>query len=247
MKPLLTSSPWGFRFFTPDVYFRTMKSLEIDELCLLGGEPGAFPLTLPEGAEGGKRFRDAMAAAGVSALEAAIPLDRPGDLVTVAAAGARYLRICEVWERDPESFRNVVRRIGELGKRAADAGMRLIVENHGGLLADADDCLRFFDAVGTDRALLNFDGANFLAFAGQDPLAALRKLRGCIGFAHLKNVGGDRKFCRLAEGVIDCRPIVAELRAIGVPLAVEYEDSENIVRGTADDLAELRRMLAGNA
>ena len=247
MKPLLTSSPWGFRFFAPDDYFRTMKSLGIDELCLLGGEPGTFPLTLPGGAEGGKRFRDAMAAAGVSALEAAIPLDRPRDLESAAASGARYLRICEVWERDPESFRSVVRRIRELGERANDAGMRLIVENHGGLLADADDCLRFFDAAGTDRALLNFDGANFLAFAGQEPLAALRKLRGCIGFVHLKNVGADQKFSPLADGVIDYRPIVAELRTLGVPLAVEYEDPDNAARGTADDLAELRRLLAGNA
>ena len=64
----------------------------------------------------------------------------------IAAVGAEYLRICEVWEHTEEEFRRVSVKLKELGRRAGDLGLKVIVENHGGLMATSEDCLRLFEA-----------------------------------------------------------------------------------------------------
>ena len=247
-----SSSPWGFRFMETADYCRALKSLGIDRLCFMLGAEGGFPQALKGGSSQAGKYREIFAKEGVSALEVAMSLDGTADDVkTIADVGATYLRICEVWAHTKEEFTRVTNRLRELGKQAADHGLTVIVENHGGLMATSADCLRLFEKVGLDNVTLNYDAANFVHYGGEDALTALNATRGVIGFTHLKNVSenGFQKgvFCRVKDGVIDYRPILAELKTFySGCLCLEYEKPEDVMEGTADDLAALNALVVSD-
>ena len=247
-KHFFSSSPWGFRFMETDQYCRSLKSLGIDRLCFMLGPQDGFPQALKGGSKQAEKYRELFEKEGVSALEVAMLLDGTADDVkTIAAVGARYLRICEVWAHTEEEFTRVTNRLRELGKQATDLGLTVIVENHGGLMATSSDCLRLFEKIGMDNVTLNYDAANFLHYGGEDPLTALKATRDVVGFTHLKSVSesGFQKgvFCRIRDGVIDYQPILAELDMFYAGcFCLEYEKPEDVMEGTADDLASLNAM-----
>ena len=247
---VFSSSPWGFRFFELPDYCRTLKSTGIDQLSFMVGPEDGFPQALKGGSAKAAEIRDVITQNGVSALECAMLLDGTDDDVRlIAGIGAKYLRICEIWEHTPESFADVTGKLQLLGKKAADLGLTVIVENHGGLMADSSDCLRLFEAVGMDNVKLNYDAANFLHYGGEDALAALKATRDIIGFTHLKNVTesgfGKGKFCRVADGVIDYAAILKELSSFyNGCLCLEYEEPSDVVQGTSDDLAALKQIIS---
>ena len=77
----------------------------------------------------------------------------------------------------------------------------------------------------------------------------MKATRDLIGFTHLKNVSenGFQKgvFCRVKDGVIDYRPILAELKTFySGCLCLEYEKPDDALEGTADDLAALNQLKA---
>ena len=247
---VFSSSPWGFRFFELPDYCRTLKSIGIDQLSFMVGPEDGFPQALKGGSAKAAEIRDVITQNGVSALECAMLLDGTDDDVRlIAGIGAKYLRICEIWEHTPESFADVTGKLQLLGKKAADLGLTVIVENHGGLMADSSDCLRLFEAVGMDNVKLNYDAANFLHYGGEEALAALKATRDIIGFTHLKNVTesgfGKGKFCRVADGVIDYAAILKELSSFyNGCLCLEYEEPSDVVQGTSDDLAALKQIIS---
>ena len=243
-----SSSPWGFRFLETADYCRALKSLGLNKLCFMLGPQDGFPQALKGGSAQAGKYRELFAAEGVEALEVAMSLDGTADDVkTIAAVGATYLRICEIWPHTEEEFARVTGRLHELGRQAVEFGLTVIVENHGGLMATSADCLRLFEAIGLDNVMLNYDAANFVHYGGEDALAALKATRGIIGFTHLKNVSenGFQKgvFCRVREGVIDYHAILAELKTFySGCLCLEYENPEDVLNGTADDLAALKAL-----
>ena len=245
MRTTITSSPWGFRELTPKDYCRAARGLGLESICMMVGDPAAWPLAIASSPRAAKEAKDIAEGHGLRILEAAIRLDCPGDIDTALAMGAAFIRVCEVWEPGDVPLPAVGAKLAA-ARAALPAGTTLIVENHGGLMADAAGCARLLDAAGPD-VKLNFDAANFVHFGGQEPLAALQALRGKVGFMHVKNVTSTRKgeggFCGIAEGRIDYRPLLALVAGLDVPLAVEHEDPADPERGTAADLAALRRLL----
>lgn len=244
-----SSSPWGFRFLSTEEYCRTLKGIGIDRLCFMLGPDDGFPQALKGGSAQGGYYRDLFASNGVFALEAAMMLDGTADDVRmIAAVGAEYLRICEVWEHTEEEFRRVSVKLKELGRRAGDLGLKVVVENHGGLMATSEDCLRLFEAVGESNVALNYDAANFMHYGGEDPLSALKAVRAIVGFTHLKSVSesGLRRgsFCRISRGVLDYPAIMRELGSFyhGC-LCLEYERPDDVLSGTKDDLEALKSIL----
>ena len=245
-----SSSPWGFRFMETADYCRALKSLGLNRLCFMLGPQDGFPQAIKGGSAQAGKYLELFATEGVEALEVAMSLDGTADDVkTIADVGATYLRICEVWAHTEEEFARVSNRLRELGRQAAEFGLTVIVENHGGLMATSNDCLRLFEAIGMDNVKLNYDAANFVHYGGEDALTALKATRDIIGFTHLKNVSenGFQKgvFCRVKDGVIDYRPILAELKTFySGCLCLEYEKPEDVMEGTADDLAALKKLKA---
>ncbi|MBR0458989.1 MAG: sugar phosphate isomerase/epimerase [Victivallales bacterium] len=244
-----SSSPWGFRFLETADYCHALKSLGMTCLCFMLGPQDGFPQAIKGGSLNALAYRELFAREGVSALEVAMLLDgTDDDVLTIARLGATYLRICEVWEHTPEELQRVSQRLRHLGQQAAEHGLTVIVENHGGLMATSEDCIRLLEAVGLSNVTLNYDAANFLHYGGEDPLDALKAVRDFVGFTHLKNVSeaGFHKgvFCRVRDGVIDYAPILAELRSFYQGcLCLEYEKPEDALQGTSDDLASLQALL----
>lgn len=243
-----SSSPWGFRFFRLDDYCRTLKGIGIDQLCLMAGLD--FPQALKGSPDNAQEYLDIFAANQVSALETAMILDgSDDDIALIAAVGSKYLRICEVWENTPESLKAVSGKLRTLGAKAADHGLVVVVENHGGLMATSDDCLKLFDAVGLDNVKLNYDAANFIHYGGEDAVSAWKKVKDITAFTHLKSVSeygfGKGVFCRIKEGVMDYRAIMQEIIDSDYSgcLCLEYEKPEDVVSGTQDDLNAIKALL----
>ncbi|MBE6387221.1 MAG: sugar phosphate isomerase/epimerase [Lentisphaerae bacterium] len=246
-----SSSPWGFRFFELPDYCRTLKEIGIDRLSLMVGAADGFPQALKGGSKNASLFRDTFASSGVSALETAMLLDGDDDdIKLIADIGSKYLRICEVWEHTPESFKAVSDKLRSLGRKAADRGLEVIVENHGGLMATSEDCLKLFEKVGLDNVKLNYDAANFIHYGGEDPVSAWKAVREITGFTHLKSVSEigfhQGVFCRIKEGVLDYKAIMQEIINSDYSgcLCLEYEKPEDVISGTSDDLASLKALIS---
>jgi hypothetical protein len=69
-----------------------------------------------------------------------------------------------------------------------------------------------------------------------------------VVFMHLKSCreeGGQMKYCRISEGAIDYRPILAWLASTySGYYGLEYEEPSDVEQGTKDDLAALKSLLA---
>jgi len=241
-----SSSPWGFRFLSTEEYCRTLRGIGMDRLCFMVGPQDGFPQALKGGSANAGFYRDLFAANGVSALETAMALDGTlDDVKMIAAVGAEYLRICEIWEHSEEEFKRISAKLKVLGQYAGDLGLTVIVENHGGLMATSEDCLRLLEVVNEPNVKLNYDAANFIHYGGEDALEALKATREIIGFTHLKNVSefGLMKgfFCRVSQGCLDYVPLPSELQKFYKGcLCLEYEKPEDAEAGTRDDLAAIR-------
>ena len=245
-----SSSPWGFRFFSTGDYCRALREIGIDRLSFMVGPEDGFPQALKGGSANAPAICDLLAANQVSALETAMLLDgSDDDIKLIARIGSKYLRICEVWEHTPESFKAISDKLRTLGRKAADYGLTVIVENHGGLMATSSDCLDLFDAVSLDNVKLNYDAANFIHYGGEDAVAAWKKVKDITGFTHLKSVSesgfGKGVFCRIKDGVMDYKAIIQEIKDSDYSgcLCLEYEKPEDVVSGTLDDLNSLKALL----
>ncbi len=245
MNNPITSSPWGFRFYTPGRYMDFLKKIGIGEICTMFGRE--FPLSLPPERKETEEFRRMAEDKGVKVIEVATTMDYKKELPLAGLLGAKYFRVCTVWEDTTETFAEVVLLLKDIGKMAEDFGLTVIVENHGGLMTKASTCRRLFEEVGRENVKLNYDPANFLYF-GEDPLSACSELLFFIGFTHLKSVKyeeGKPRYCRLKEGVIDYKGILSRLLpAYSGYLGLEYEEPSDVEEGTLDDLNYLKQVLA---
>ncbi|MFO7956087.1 MAG: TIM barrel protein, partial [Candidatus Brocadiia bacterium] len=94
-------------------------------------------------------------------------------------------------------------------------GVRVALENHGGLSSTGAEMLRLLDLADHPNVFANYDGGNF-ALHGEDPVSAYLLLRGDIGYTHWKGVcanGDELTACALGEGIIDWTPVVNGLLA----------------------------------
>ena len=141
----------------------------------------------------------------------------------------------------------------ELGIYAADRGVRIVIENYG---VTSDQMAWLLDAADHPAVGTLFDPCNYFRM-GEDPLAALVRLEGRIYYCQLKDaVAGDQQpgaplfpgsrwapSRAIGEGDIDWAPILRTLaRSYEGYLAIEYEISADVMRGTRASIAALRRL-----
>ena len=262
------SAAWGFREMPLPEYFEAARGLglefvevnlsplspkhltfeatdaEVEAMVAHAADAGVQVVALA----GGNNFAAPDVAAEIAGVRRQIDM--------VALAGAQVLRIFAGWvgasQFSDATFAQVSDALVQVGEYAAEQGVQVAVENHGGITATGAQCRRLLAEAlaGMPAGMplgLNFDPANF-RHAGEDALSALRVTGDLINYSHWKDVryeDDEPEYCAVGEGVLDWAPIVAELRATGFDgyWAIEYETVADIVRGTRDSLAALRGLV----
>ncbi|MCD6361736.1 MAG: sugar phosphate isomerase/epimerase [Armatimonadetes bacterium] len=262
-EPKFACAAWGFREMTLPEYFAASKKLGIDlvEVNVSPSTPKhlTYEATDAQVEEMVRQAGDAgvkvVALAGGNNF-AAPDLDEQIALVKrqidmTALAGADVLRIFAGWvgasQFTDATFAQISEALQAVGEHAEAAGVKVAVENHGGVTATGAQCLRLLDPVTSPAVGLNYDPANF-RHAGEDAMAALLVTCDRINYSHWKDVyyeGDEPEYCAVGEGVIDWQPIVDHLIASGFDgyWAIEYETVEDVERGARDSLAYLKGLL----
>ncbi|OGB95988.1 MAG: hypothetical protein A3G35_09165 [candidate division NC10 bacterium RIFCSPLOWO2_12_FULL_66_18] len=118
--------------------------------------------------------------------------------------------------------------IPAIGKRAADLGLIVALENHGDLVDRGRQIVEFIQAVGNPAVRLNYDTGNawYYAKGGLDPAAELREVAPVVAHVHLKAPrveDGVMRWVALGEGVLDLAAIggILRHRLPAVPVSIE--------------------------
>jgi len=131
----ISSSPWGFRFMDLRKFSESMRRLGITKICTLFGDPAKLPLAIEASDKGIAQTKRIAEDCGVEILETAIGMDAYSEQIPlVAELGAKYVRICEVWEDSSSEFERVSAALRQAGELASRFTLTVIVENHGGLM-----------------------------------------------------------------------------------------------------------------
>ena len=126
-------------------------------------------------------------------------------------------------------FDNTVASLRTAGAYAAQKDITIVVENHPGTLTPSGKLTaEMVKAVGRDNVKALFDPANALHASGEDPMVTLEVQKDLIGYVHCKDYyfdGEDRHACAVGQGIVQWKPIVKRLVAIGYDgyISFEYE------------------------
>jgi sugar phosphate isomerase/epimerase len=139
------------------------------------------------------------------------------------------------------AFRNCLEVFQRCAEYAAGKGVFLGLENHGGIVARAENLVRLVEAVDNPWVGVNFDSGNF---HGPDPYAELAAIAPYAVNAQIK--ASIRRQGQPAERA-DFPRLVRILRAAGYQgwCTLEYEEREDPFLAVPALLAELRPLLAG--
>lgn len=140
----------------------------------------------------------------------------------------------------------------EVADYAAPKGVKIALEIHGGVTANAAESLRTLREVGRPNLGINFDVANILIYNRQlDNAGAARELEALakhVFHIHLKDVvrkPGEKKFTMppLGQGEVDFRKVFDVLHAAGFygPFSFEVETFHGVT--TSDSIADYHRDL----
>ncbi|MBC7254699.1 MAG: sugar phosphate isomerase/epimerase [Chloroflexi bacterium] len=132
--------------------------------------------------------------------------------------GARDLCISNLggWENTlAENYRRDLERLNEMGRICAQHGVRVHYHNHAYEFNPTDEgCLGIeLILAEIDRSVVDLcvDVA-WVHIAAHDPALFLRRVGDLVGYVHLKDYTGDRKWVELGYGVV---PLDSVMRAIG--------------------------------
>lgn len=252
----LASALWGFREMTLAQVLAACPAMGITRLEAQAARdvPKHFQLAGYDGCYGPDEILSQARARGISFVSLAtgndFTLPEPAlageeQWVRAAVLFAKRLRVDVVRifagfsprERvRGEAFDRMIGALTRSAVLAGDHGVRLALENHGGIAATAADMQRILAAVDHPALWLNYDPANF-AHAGEDPVAAFTRLRERIAYVHLKDlrtIAGRKEYCACGEGELDWGRLLPLLATqYRGTCAIEYEDAADPVAGTA--------------
>jgi sugar phosphate isomerase/epimerase len=111
---------------------------------------------------------------------------------------------------------------------AADRGVTIALETHGGLTGTAEDCLKTLHRLDSTGVGINYDPANVIYYRGVRPETDIVKLAPHVIHVHVKDQRGGQgvdDFPLPGTGEIDFAVIIAVLAQAGYagPLSVELE------------------------
>jgi len=162
---------------------------------------GGANLLTDEGLEAFIRTLDGAARLGVSAFDTGSLSIKDKDADTV---NREFALFCE----------NIVRA----ADAAADRGITICLETHGGITGTLPACAELMERLGHPHVAIGYDPANIVFYEGASPCEGLAELVPFIGHIHLKDhVGGQGSavFPTVGKGEVPYPEILKTLRAAG--------------------------------
>jgi len=118
--------------------------------------------------------------------------------------------------------------IPTIGKRAADLGLTLALENHGDLVNRGRQIVEFIEGIGIPAVRANYDTGNawYYAKGGLDPAGELHEVAPVVAHVHLKSpqiTDGLMRWVALGEGELNLPAVgrVLQDRLPGIPVSFE--------------------------
>ncbi len=127
-----------------------------------------------------------------------------------------------------EQRQQFLRRIGPLCDEAAEHGITICFETHGGLLATGEMAAALLDAIGKPNVGINYDPGNVIYYGGVRPEEDILRCADRVVHMHVKDqIGGkgNWSFPIVGTGEVDFAAIFAELDRVGFagPASIEVE------------------------
>ncbi len=140
-----------------------------------------------------------------------------------AAAGIPYL--LTFGHTQPGKFEAAIATLKQAGPLARQAGVQVLIKQHGGNTATGVDCARIIAEVGDDGVRLCYDAGNVMDYQGTDPIPDIKKVWRDIRAFCIKDHRDHPKDedCGPGFGEIDHYRLLAHVMRTGrtMPLAFE--------------------------
>ncbi|MFZ0036217.1 MAG: sugar phosphate isomerase/epimerase family protein [Candidatus Acidiferrales bacterium] len=143
----------------------------------------------------------------------------------------------------------VFSNLGALASYAADQGIRIALETHGGPTRNGKLAKEFLEELAHPNVGCNYDTGNIFYYNDNvDPAEDIREIADKVVHVHLKDTQGGKeewKFCGLGEGRVNFAKIIATLDSVGFrgPYSIEIEGIEGEDLNREDCLQRLVRSI----
>lgn len=135
-----------------------------------------------------------------------------------SAVNADHICICScVYQTGAsnEEVQAVVHALAAVGRNASAQGLRISIHNHASSIVESEeDVARVLDKLDPEVCGLTFDTAHAAKGGVTDFTSTIRRFKNHLINVHLKDLGGDGKFCPLGQGTLNLDPIFDALREI---------------------------------
>lgn len=216
---------------------RDADAAELDHLRALLKQHGLTPVSL-------SGHSDLVTDEGMDQFRKALRLCRElGITMITTSTGGHDASSAGSLDHQREEF---LKRIGVLADEAAQDGITICLETHGGLLATGVMSKALIQRIGRGNVGINYDAGNVIFYGDTDPLGDLPGAVDTVAHVHVKDkVGGAGvwNFPEVGTGEIDYAAIFRTLDAAGFdgPCSIEVEFD-----GTIPPLADVDRAMAGS-
>ncbi len=124
--------------------------------------------------------------------------------------------------------RDFLTRFAPLADEAAESGIQICIETHGGLSSTGAKTAELIQAIDKPNVGINYDTANVIFYGGVRPEEDIKAAARFVNHLHLKDkAGGDTEwnFPAIGTGNIDFEPVFRALEEVGFngPVSVELE------------------------
>jgi L-ribulose-5-phosphate 3-epimerase len=246
---ILAASPFCFGGFDPWVAYRYLKKAGVryvevpavsQSVSLRHGLTTFAPEAMDAGDVRGVRKRLAEMGLQPVSVDAVCKVLAPRDVEALRRRidfardlGCKFVITDSCEEAELAQHRaKVFSNLRELASYAADQGIRIALETHGGPTRNGKLAKEFLDELAHPNVGCNYDTGNIFFYNDNvDPAEDIREIADKVVHVHLKDTLGGKeewKFCGLGEGRVNFAKIIATLDSVGFrgPYSIEIEGIE---------------------
>lgn len=141
------------------------------------------------------------------------------------AAAARIPFLLTFGKTTPGEYERFIRNLKEMSRPARDAGVTILIKQHGGNTATGEDCARIVSEVAEDSLRICYDAGNVLDYENHDPIPDIQECwRDIRAFAikDHRNTPADQD-CGPGFGEIDHYKLLMPVMRTGLTMPLAFE------------------------